>query len=69
MVFLYGNFLGNEDGWVKNHSNMTFFSKDELITYFKDFDIVYFSEKKYIKDSVTESNKKWHVFEIYAKKK
>ncbi len=68
MASLHGNFLGNEDGWAKNH-NMSFFSKDELMTYFKDFDIVYFSEKKYIKDSVSESNKKWHVFEIYAKKK
>lgn len=69
MVSLCGNFLGKEDEWAKNHSNMSFFTKDELITYFKDFNIVYFSEKKYIKDSVSETNKKWHVFEIYAKKK
>ena len=30
---------------------------------------MYYAEKKYIKDSVKEKNKHWHVFEIYAKKK
>ena len=68
MAFLFGNFLGNEDEWAKYADKMTFFTKDDLLSYFKDFEILYFAEKKYIKDSVSDKNKKWHVFEIYAKK-
>ncbi len=69
MVFLFGNFLGNEDEWIKYNNKMSFFSKEKLLSYFNDFEIMYFSEKKYIKDSISDKNKKWHIFEIYAKKK
>ena len=48
---------------------MTFLTKEKLLDYFKNFELVYYAEKKYIKDSSTEKNKHWHVFEIYAKKK
>ena len=68
MDFLFGNFLGKEDEWAKYSEKMSFFSKQELLSYFDEFDIMYFAEMKYIKDSVSEKNKKWHVFEIYAKK-
>lgn len=66
--YFVGNFLGKEDEW-SNRKTMTFLSKEQVLKYFKNFDIIYFAEKKYIKDSVTEKNKYWHVFEIYAKKK
>ena len=69
MVSLFGNFLGNEDEWIKYDNKMSFFSKEKLLSYFNDFEIMYFAEKKYIKDSISDKNKKWHVFEIYAKKK
>lgn len=69
MASLFGNFLGNEDGWIKHRDKMTFFSKQKIMSYFNDFEIMYFAEKKYIKDSISEKNKKWHVFEIYARKK
>lgn len=68
MDFSFGNFLGLEDGWNKSKV-MTFLSKEEVLGYFKNFEIVYYAEKKYIKDSSTEKKKHWHVFEIYAKKK
>ena len=48
---------------------MTFVSKERLLNYFKKFQIMYYAEKKYIKDSVKVKDKYWHVFEIYAKKK
>lgn len=64
---MFGNFLGKEDEWSKSKL-MTFLSKEELLSYFKNFDIIYYAEKKYIKDSANQKNKYWHIFEIYAKK-
>ena len=66
--FFVGNFLGEEDDWNKN-KKMTFLSKERMIEYFKDFEIKYLAEKKYIKDTVLEGKKNWHVFEIIAMKK
>ena len=65
-VFFVGNFLGEEDGWYGNHS-MTFLSKEKVLDYFKDFEIKYYAEKKYMKNSVKGDMKNWHVFEIIAK--
>ena len=64
--FFVGNFLGEEDGWYGNHS-MTFLSKEKVLDYFKDFEIKYYAEKKYMKNSVKGDMKNWHVFEIIAK--
>ena len=66
--FFVGNFLGEEDGWYGNET-MTFLSKEKVLGYFKDFEIKYYAEKKYIKDSVMGEKKNWHVFEIIAMKK
>lgn len=66
--FFVGNFLGEEDDWNKN-KKMTFLSKERMIEYFKDFEIKYLAEKKYVKDTVLEGKKNWHVFEIIAMKK
>jgi len=66
--FFVGNFLGEEDGWYGN-DRMTFLPKEKALDYFKDFEIKYYAEKKYIKDLVMGEKKKWHVFEIIAMKK
>ena len=66
--FFVGNFLGEEDGWYGKHS-MTFLSKEKVLDYFKDFEIKYYAEKKYMKNSVKGDMKNWHVFEIIAMKK
>lgn len=66
--FLYGNFIGKEDDW-KNNKNMSLWTKEKIIEFFKDYKIYYFAEKKYIKDSASQENKNWHVFEVYAQKK
>lgn len=65
--YFVGNFLGEEDEW-RNKTKMTFVSKQQLLDYFKEFEIIYYAEKKYIKESVTQKGKKWHVYEIYARK-
>ena len=50
MDFLFGNFLGKADEWVKYSEKMSFFSKEKLLSYFGKFEIMYFAEMKYIKD-------------------
>ncbi len=47
---------------------MTFLKQEELLNFFKDFKIMYFAEKKYIKDTILDETKNWHVFEIIAMK-
>ena len=66
--FFVGNFLGQEDEWYGNET-MTFLSKEKVLSYFKDFEIKYYAEKKYVKDTVIGGKKNWHVFEIIAMKK
>ena len=66
--FFVGNFLGEEDGWYGN-DKMTFLLKERVLDYFKDFEIKYYAEKKYVKDAVIGGKKNWHVFEIIAMKK
>ena len=66
--FFVGNFLGKEDGWYGNDKK-TFLSKERVLDYFKDFEIKYYAEKKYVKDAVIGGKKNWHVFEIMAMKK
>lgn len=66
--FFVGNFLGEQDGWFGN-DKMTFLLKERVLDYFKDFEIKYYAEKKYVKDAVIGGKKNWHVFEIIAMKK
>ena len=66
--FFVGNFLGEEDGWYGN-DKMTFLLKERALDYFKDFEIKYYAEKKYVKDAVIGRKKNWHIFEIIAMKK
>jgi len=64
--YFVGNFLGKEDDWNKNKTTL---DKDELLNYFSKFKIVYYSEEKYYKDTLTKKNKFWHVYNIIAQKK
>lgn len=66
--FFVGNFLGKEDDW-KTSKTKTIVEKDELLAFFKDFKIYYFSEEKYCKDGITKKNKFWHVYTVIAQKK
>lgn len=64
--FFVGNFLGKEDSW---NNIKTTVEKEELLNYFKNFEILYFSEEKFHKDTATGKNKFWHVYNIIAQKK
>ena len=61
--FFVANFLGKEDDW--NESKTTI-KKEKLLDYFKDFDINYFSEEKYYKDTALGKNKFWHIYTVIA---
>ena len=61
--FIVANFLGKEDDWNGSKSTI---EKEKLLDYFKNFDINYFSEEKYYKDTALGKNKFWHVYTIIA---
>lgn len=61
--YFVANFLGKEDDW---NGSKTTVEKDELLKYFKDFDIKYFLEEKYHKDTALGKKKFWHVYTIMA---
>lgn len=65
--YFVGNFLGKEDGWSQNNTR-SFTDEKELRAIFKDFQISYFKEKKYNKQTANGNMKFWHVYEIIAKK-
>lgn len=64
--FFVGNFLGKEDDWIKSTTTV---DKEELLEFFKEFKMCYFSEEKYFKDSLTKKNKFWHVYTVIAQRK
>jgi methyltransferase type 12 len=67
--YFVGNFLGDKDEWKITKEKMTFFTKDQVIKLFKDFEIVEFKEVE--KDGLTGLGKMkhWHIFNVIAKKK
>lgn len=64
--FFVGNFLGKEDDWNKTIPTV---DKEKLLDYFKDFEMSYFSEEKYYKNTAIGKNQFWHVYTIIAQKK
>lgn len=63
--FFVGNFLGKEDDW---NETRTIVDKEKLLEYFKDFEMLYFSEEKYYKDTANGKGKFWHVYTVIAQK-
>ena len=63
--FIVANFLGKEDEW---NGNKTTIEKDELLSFFKEFKMYYFSEEKYYKDTARGINKFWHVYTVMAQR-
>lgn len=63
--YFIGNFLGKEDEWEGIRTTV---EKEEVLDFFKGFKMLYFSEEKYYKDSVSRKNKFWHVYTIIAQK-
>ena len=63
--FFVANFLGKEDDWNGSKTTM---EKEKLLDHFKAFNINYFSEEKYYKDTALGKNKFWHVYTVIAQK-
>ena len=66
--YFVGNFFGINDSWNTTESNMTFFSKEQVLNLFDEFDIIKFNEVE--KDGMTGlgNMKHWHVFNVIAQK-
>jgi SAM-dependent methyltransferase len=61
-----GHFFGPNDTWATDTS-MVFLDNEQIIEYFRDFNIEYFKEEE--KDDVSGSGfKHWHIYHIIAKK-
>lgn len=65
--YFVGNFLGKEDGWKEDVSKV-FMDREEILGFFRDFEIVLLTENKYYKDSLKMQNKYWHVYNLIARK-
>ena len=66
--YFVGNFFGIKDSWNKAESNMTFFTKEQVLNLFDEFDIIKFNEVE--KEGLTGlgNMKHWHIFNVIAKK-
>lgn len=64
--FIVANFLGKEDDW---NGIKTTIEKEKLLGYFKDFEINYYSEEKYYRNTALGKNKFWHVYTKIAQAK
>ena len=67
--YFVGNFFGVNDSWNMTKRDMSFFSQEQVISLFKDFEIVFF--KEFENDGLTGLGKMkhWHVFDVIAKRK
>ena len=66
--YFVGNFFGINDSWVKIKEKMVFLSKEEVLTLFKNFEIIDFQEKEYDGKTGLGKIKHWHVYDVIAKK-
>lgn len=67
--YFVGNFFGTKDEWAKTKEHMTFLSKENCLNLFNEFDIISFKEIE--KQGLTGLGemKRWHIFDVIAKKK
>ena len=63
--YFVGQLFGDRDAWnVVDWVNT--FSKEQVLNYLDKYEVLKFEEVEYIRES---DNKKWHYFDIIAKKK
>lgn len=65
--YFVGNFFGINDTWA-NRTNMTFFSKEDVLDLFLDFKIIDFDEIERDGKTALGKTKHWHIFNVIAKK-
>ena len=66
--FFVANFIGKEDDWNGTKTKTTI-EKEELLSYFKDFDLQYFSEEKFYGDTALGKKKFWHKYTVMGRRK
>ena len=66
--YFVGNFFGVKDSWNGIKADMVFFTKEQVMELFVDFEIIRFEEIE--KDGLTGLGKMkhWHVFDVVARK-
>ena len=67
--YFVGNFFGNNDKWKSTKEEITFFTKEQVIELFKDFEIIEFKEVERDDFTGLGKMKHWHIFNVIAKKK
>ena len=67
--YFVGNIFGNRDEWNNSTQSGVYFSKEDALNLFDEFNIISFEEVE--KDGTTGEgkNKHWHYFDVIAKKK
>jgi len=63
--YFVGQLFGDRDAWSEN-SNINTFKLEEVKEYLKDYEVLKLEEVEYVRK---EDNKKWHFFDIIARKK
>lgn len=67
-LFVFSVF-GPKDDWAKNHSEMSFWTKEELKNTLSGMDFIKFSEEKQKKPGATGNIKFWHLIQGITRKK
>jgi hypothetical protein len=66
---IIGNFFGFNDEWNTCNTKLIFYTKEQVLELFKEFDISYINEIEYDKNTAMGKMKHWHVIEVVAKYK
>lgn len=67
--YFVGNFFGINDEWNSKNDRRIFFSKDDVISLFNDFEILEIEEIEKDRPTAEGQMKHWHIIDIIAKKK
>ena len=63
-----GQFFGPEDEWANSHTEMSFHSKEQVLTFLNPYTIKKFTEEKSMRPTAAGTEKHWHVFHVIAQK-
>ena len=66
--YFVGNFFGTNDSWVLFRKELNFFTKEQVMKLFKNFEIIEFKEIEKEAKTGLGQRKHWHLFEVIAKK-
>lgn len=68
--YFVGNFLGTNDSWANDKTQMVFLSKKQVLNLFDNiFDIIEFEEIEKDEKTALGKIKHWHIYQLIAKKR